>query len=131
MTSSIPNSFSSDDLQKLLKNAPVEADTECGCTEDEDPLEKMLQAYSDDLQKAMDKFSRENDIPPQLVGKALIIQTCVRLIGWHSTIATKHFEEQELTDALQWSRDAGKIQSLVCILRSIQVCPEDFLFDYE
>ena len=127
MTSSIPNSFSSDDLKNLLKTAPSDVE----CSDPAKDIEDILQSYCDDLQFQMDKFSREMDIPPQFVGKALAIYTCIRLIAWHSTISSKHMEENELAEALQWARDAGKIQSIVCILRSIEVCPEDFLFDYE
>jgi len=127
MTSSIPNSFSSDDLKNLLKTAP----SDVGSNDPAKDIEDILQSYCDDLQSQMDKFSREMDIPPQFVGKAVALHTCIRLMGWHSTISSKHMEEREFDDALQWARDAGKIQAIVCILRSIEVCPEDFLFDYE
>lgn len=129
MDSLIPNSFSSDELQKLLKTAPLDAHA----SDEDQPadIEKLLDSIDKSLQESMDKFADDNDIPPQLVGKSIAISTCFRLIQWHMHIANVYAENDEMGTSLQWSADAGKIQSIVCILRSIKVSDEDFLVDFD
>lgn len=122
MTASIPNGFSSEELQKLLDNANTE---KCTCDEPDTDVAKLVLELAENIENAMDNMSTEQGVPPQLLGKVVMLFTCNRMIDWHSHISKKHAERGELDQAVGWARDAGKFQALANILSTIIVDEND------
>ena len=124
MTSSIPNSFSSDDLAKLMKDAPKEADvketSDCDCC-----------SMVDRIEEAADEAL--NSVPEELKGpvihKVMAMKIIGRMIDWHTGYGeqiAEHGGDQEMSTS--WLRDAGKFQAAFNILQCISVGDDDFTF---
>ena len=124
MTSSIPNGFSSEELQSLFDKANVENHDINDLSSEEDTSDLIIE-LADQVQTQMDKCACLNEVPPQLLGKVVTLFTINRMIDWHSTVGQKHAELGEAEQALGWMRDAGKFQAMANILSSIIVCDED------
>ena len=114
MTASIPNGFSSEELQKLLDNANSEDDSS-----------ESSSQITTEIHDQMDNLATSHDVPPQLLGKVVMMFTCNRMIDWHSHTSTKHAEHGESDQAIGWGRDAGKFQAIVNILGTIIVDGDD------
>ena len=133
MTQSIPSSFSSEDLQELLANAPHEEDCQCGdCPTGEGPFgeqgltdEQVTQIAYELLDQAQDKC----DDP--IVHKIMFIMIANNMLSWHSKMGVRFAEQGEPEQALGWLRDAGKFQAILNILDTINVGPDDFTCNVE
>ena len=126
MTSSIPNGFSAEELQRMLDAARPEPEVETD-SDDETLVSKMAWEIAMEVQEIADKMSTDNDVPPQLVGKVLMAQTISRMIEWHDSIGKKCQEEDMPEMAMGWHRDSGKFQAMMNILATISVCDGDEL----
>jgi len=122
MTASIPNGFSSEELQKLLENANTEDDSPESSSQ---ITTEIVLDLADKIQDQMDNLATSHDVPPQLLGKVVMMFTCNRMIDWHSHISTKHAERGESDQAIGWGRDAGKFQAIANILGTIIVDGDD------
>ena len=124
MTSSIPNSFSSDDLSKLLKSAPKEAevhsDDDCGCDccNDIDAMEELADQMLNSIAKT--EFSAP------VVHKVIAMKVIARMIEWHTTMGVEMFKDGDVDCGTSWLRDAGKFQSMFNELISISVGRDDY-----
>ena len=129
--SSIPNGFSSDDLEALLASAAkdIEAAEEPtgegpygrqGLTRDE--LEALAGNIVDD--------SLEQCSDPML-HKLITLNIVMRFAEWHKTIAKQYLDKGELETAGAWMRDAGKFQAVMDILTSVSLGPDDFACNFE
>ena len=125
MTASIPNGFSSDDLEALMKRASkditdVEPSGEGpygdqGLTQSE--LEQLTEEIIDE------SLDRCND---PMLHKMIIIVLCYRFATWHRNIGNRHFSEGNTESGGAWMRDAGKFQAMLDILTSVAIGPDDF-----
>ena len=122
MTASIPNGFSSEELQKLLENANSEDDSP---QESNKNITEIILELASRCQDEMDDLAITHDVPPQLLGKVVMMFTYNRMIDWHSHVSTMHAERGEHEQAIGWGRDAGKFQAITNILGTIIVDGED------
>lgn len=126
MTSSIPNSFSADDLQRLMDNAVSEPEAK----EPQDPRD--IELYDGHTQRSIEERVEEminnlgTDIRGPIAHKVAMISICRSMFEWHNTMGQKHMEEGELQSAECWLRDAGHFQVIHNILTNISVGNEDF-----
>jgi len=124
MTSSIPNSFSSDDLSKLLESAPKEAevhsDDDCGCDccGDVEAMEELADEMLNSI--ANTEFSAP------VVHKVIAMKVIGRMVEWHTSMGVSMFEEDQQETGVSWLRDAGKFQSMFNELMSISVGRDDY-----
>lgn len=131
MTSSIPNGFSTEDLESMLNNARHEDDCRCddcapsgegphgdqGLTDDE-VIEAASKLIDDSLEVCNDP----------LFHKVVAMTIVTRLMCWHKEIAEKQESEQS---SGAWMRDAGKLQAVMDIMCSVSVGPNDFTCEHQ
>lgn len=125
MKSSIPDSFSSDDLSKMLESAPKEADVS-----DTSPSDEEL-SESDIIELAGKICDDTADLSHGPMLHKVIALTILKRLGfWHQTVGEKRWDEDsEIASA--WIRDSGKLQAAGQILESVSLgdsdftCPED------
>ena len=122
MTSSIPNGFSSEELQKLLENANTEENSPELSSQ---ITSQVVLDLASDIHDQMDEVAVSANVPPQLLAKVVMMFTCNRMIDWHSHVSTKHAERGEHEQGLGWGRDAGKFQAIYTILGTIVVDDDD------
>ena len=118
LTSSIPNSFSSEDLERLLENAPTE-ETMPTKVEDMDP-----EQIAEFATKLVDDSLQFCDGP--LLHKVMALTIINRLIEWHTTIGVTEFENDSPENGVSWLRDAGKLQAALSQLREVGVGDSEF-----
>lgn len=125
MTSSVPDSFSMDELSNMLENAPQEEElhaTNCSCNDCDkeftpEYIEKIAQEV---LELATDKC------PDPLVHKVIAMMVIHRMVDWHKGVAQRQLDDDNLESMGAWMRDAGKFQACMDILCSIAIGPNDF-----
>ena len=123
MTSSVPDSFSMDELSNMLENAPQEE--ELHATEKELTPEFIEKVAMDVLDKASE------ECPDPLVHKVIAMMVISRMVDWHKHVAQRQLDEGNITSMGAWMRDAGKFQSVMDILCSIAIGPDDFTCNHE
>ena len=119
MTSSIPDGISFGELEALAKDAPEEKQPELSF---EDKVRacanRLLDCAADEIQDPM-------------VHKEMLLEICRRMIGWHTAIGEKMFENGNEEAGVAWLRDAGKFQGAmgcvidVCLGDNDYTCPAD------
>jgi len=128
MTSSVPDSFSMDELSNMLANAPQEEDlhahaSDCSCNDCDDKeftpefIEKIAQEC---LEAASEKC------PDPLVHKVIAMMVIHRMVDWHKSVAQRQLDDDNLESMGAWMRDAGKFQACMDILCNIAIGPTDF-----
>ena len=127
MTSSIPDSFSTSDLEAMLESAPKEDELKAqhsddcpGCPECEITEEKITAAAHEGLE-LMCKL-----IDDPIVHKAALMQVCNNMVQWHTKVGQRQFADSEEACGTAWMRDAGKWQAIMDIAMSISLGPNDF-----
>ena len=121
MTSSIPNSFSSDDLSKLLESAPKEAEIQSS-DEYETPEIEAMENLADEMLNSI----ADTGFSAPLVHKVIAMKVIARMVEWHTTMGVHMMEEEDKDCAISWLRDAGKFQSMFNELMSISVGRDDY-----
>ena len=118
MTSSIPDAFSPEQLQRMLAEAQPEPEvtTDPDCQSDEYICEIA--------QEAIDLACKKSAGP--MVHKVMLHQIIQHMFDWHVKMANQLFEDDMTEQAMGWSRDAGKFQSIMNILSTISVDNDDF-----
>ena len=117
MTSSIPDSFSSDALSKLLEDAPKEAEVSEPVISDQDTLDEL----ADDI---LNSVPDEHKGP--IVHKVMAMKVIARMIEWHTHMGESLMEDGEIETGTAWLRDAGKFQACFAIMQGITVGKDDF-----
>ena len=117
MTSSIPNSFSRDDLERMLENAQSEA-PEVDNTQNFSE-EYMLKLASDICDEMMERSRGP------LIHKLVAMTILQRLEGWHNNIGMERLKEED-TSGVGWIMDAGKCQSARMLLETVDLGSDDF-----
>ena len=123
MTSSIPESFSMDDLEKAMETAPNEEllHATVGCNDDKELTPEYIENVAQEvLELATDKC------PDPLVHKVIAMMVIHRMVDWHKGVAQRQLDDDNLESMGAWMRDAGKFQACMDILCSIAIGPHDF-----
>ena len=123
MTSSIPDSFSMDELSNMLENAPQEE--ELHAAEKELTPEFIEKVAMDALDKATE------ECPDPITHKVMAMMVISRMVDWHKHVAIRQLEEGNRESMGAWMRDAGKFQAVMDILCSIAIGPDDFTCSQE
>ena len=119
MTASIPDGISFAELQALAKQAPESPSAPKG-PYDGLTKESLLERAESLVDDAHDKCGHP------LIAKLMISDMVSRLLNWHSRAGLDCIEDGESKAAMFWHRDAGKLQSILCILEGIGMGPDDF-----
>ena len=131
MTASIPNGFSTEDLESMLNNARHEDDCRCDqCEPSGEGPHGDAGLTDDELIEAASKFLDDsleicND---PLFHKVIAMTIITRLCAWHKGIAEN---QDDPGSQGAWMRDAGKLQAVMDIMCSIAVGPHDFTCEVE
>ena len=116
MTSSIPNSFSQDDLQRMLENAQAEPEVDNSHNFSED---YMIQLASDICDEMMERSHGP------LIHKIVALTILGRLESWHNNIGVERLSNDD-TSGVGWIMDAGKCQSARMLLETVDLGSDDF-----
>ena len=122
MTSSVPDSFSMDELSNMLENAPQEEDLH---TTADNSNKEFTPEYIEGVAQEMLELASEK-CPDPLVHKVIAMMVICRMVDWHKGVAKSQLEDGNLESMGAWMRDAGKFQACMDILTSIAIGPTDF-----
>ena len=140
MTSSIPDGFSIEQLQSMHEEAIPEAVAHAveltqGCDHPEDetcpncstgsygPNNLTVEQVCDISQAGLEEI---NDAIGHPIGhKVAAIAIMTNMLDWHTRMAKQLIEDGEHGAAVGWARDAGKFQSILNILDTVEVCDDD------
>ena len=121
MTSSIPDSISTDELLRLQVNAEP----------DFVPAETPAMQNASDAEKisyVVDKIETLTDEFGTIFSYKLIADYCIyKLFEHHNEAYSKYFNEGNETAAVCWARDAGQFQLMGQTLRNILCGLDDFM----
>ena len=131
MTTSVPDSFNMDDLQKALETAPNEEmlHATVGCNDNDDNKELTPEFIEEVAQEML--AAAQAKCPDPLVHKVMAMTIVTRMIEWHRHVALAQLEDGNKDAMGAWMRDAGKFQAVMDILCSIAIGPEDFTCSHE
>ena len=115
-----PDGISFSDLQELIKDAPKEADA---------PLKDLTAKEMEEIADKCLSLAAELGARGPMVHKIMMVMTLNNLIDWHTGIGEKHLDAGETEAGMAWLKDAGKCQSILNILYSIQCGENDFLLN--
>ena len=118
MTSSIPDAFSPEQLQRMLAEAQPEPEVTT------DPDRQSDEYIFEIAQEAIDLACEKSAGP--LVHKVMLHQIVQHMFDWHLKMANQLLEDDMTEPAMGWSRDAGKFQAIMNILSTISVDNDDF-----
>ena len=127
MTSSVPDSFSMDELSNMLENAPQEEELHAVAANSD---KELTPEQIDDLADEALEFASSKCNDP-LVHKVIAMKVMHNMIQWHKTVAEKQYAEGHTTSGGCWMRDAGKFQAVMDILCNVTVGPDDFTCSHE
>ena len=116
MTSSIPNSFSQDDLQRMLENAQAEPEV--------DNTENFSEDYMIQLASEICDEMMERSRGP-LIHKIVALTILGRLESWHNNVGVERLKDDD-TSGVGWIMDAGKCQSARMLLETVDLGSDDF-----
>ena len=118
MTSSIPDSISSEALEDLMSDAKTERP--CTPMRESDPKTQVA--------RVVDVIEELSDEWGTVFSYKLIADYCIhQLFQHHKEVATQHFKDGNEPVSAAWSRDAGQFQVMGATLRNIICGTEDFL----
>ena len=118
MTSSIPDAFSPEELQRMLAEAQPEPEVTT------DPDYQSDEYICEIAQEAIDLACDKSAGP--MVHKVMLHQIIQHMFDWHVNMANKLLEDGMTDPAMGWARDAGKWQAIMNILSTISVQNDDF-----
>ena len=118
MTSSIPDSISTSDLQNLMSDAKPET-----------PVASMRDATDPEkIAYVVDKIEELTDEFGTIFSYKMIADYCIyKLFEHHNEAYSSYFKDGNENTALCWARDAGHFQVMGNTLRNILCGPDDFM----
>ena len=120
MSSSIPNSMSSDHLNELLQAAKENL----GMDENVDNTHNFSEEYLTELaSKICDDACDQSHGP--MIHKIILLTILSRMIIWHTNVGEEMSRDGN-TSAIGWLRDAGKLQAAAAAIQSVSLGPDDF-----
>lgn len=126
MSTSVPDGISFADLQKLAQDAPD--DSAIVSTDgpydglSEDQLKDLVETWLENMHEA-------NGHP--MFAKAILWRLINNMFQWHTEAGKVQFEQGDTQSGVCWLRDAGKFQSIINILMTINVGDHDFITPME
>ena len=124
MTSSIPDSFNMDELEKALELAPREEDLGRAVIDNSEDKELSSEFIESVAQECLELATEKCNDP--LVHKVMCMMIVSRMIAWHNDCAERQLDEGEIKSAGCWYRDAGKFQAMMDSLVNIAIGPNDY-----
>ena len=123
MTSSVPDSFSMDELSNMLENAPQEDDLHTAASND-DKQEYTPEFIEKVAQETLEAATERCADP--LVHKVMAMMIISRMVDWHKHVAERQLDDGNIQSMGAWMRDAGKFQGVMDVLCNIAIGPDDF-----
>jgi hypothetical protein len=126
MTSSIPDSMSTEALLELMASA-VDDTEDTSKSEDKPSMtpSEMKKLVGSTVEELTDKFDT-------IFGYKLVAMYCITALKMHHDgAALKFMEDGDFQTASAWSRDAGKCQSAWSDVQEIHCGDEDFISNNE
>ena len=120
-SSSIPNSFSADDLQSAYDQA-LKEDTAQKAQKDPFSRDTVMEVAKQCVENAT------KVCPDPIVHKVMAWGIISKMIDWHVYAAEACIEAGDLKVAGCWMRDAGKLQAMLDIFTEIEVGSNDFIW---
>ena len=126
MSTSVPDGISFAELQKLAKDAPDDS----AIVPTDGPFEGLSEDELKDLVDTwLNNMHEANGHP--MFAKAIVWRIMNNMVEWHTVSGKHQFNNDEPESGVCWLRDAGKFQSILNILQSINVCDDDFITPME
>ena len=129
MTQSIPNSFSSEDLQDLMEQA-AKRETSSAKADDSNNHTYGSQELTCDemtsaaLQVIADSFKVCDD---PVFHKVIVCELISNFVNWHTKTGESAYETEQGNIGTYWLRDAGQFQAVLALLHNISVGSGDIL----
>ena len=117
-SSSIPDAFSPEELQRMLAEAQPEPEVT------NDPDFQSEEYICEIAQEAIDLACEKSAGP--MVHKVMLHKIVQTMFEWHVNMANQLLEDNMTDPAMGWARDAGKWQAIMNILATISVQNDDF-----
>ena len=117
-SSSIPDAFSPEELQRMLAEAQPEPEVTT------DPDCQSQEYICEIAQEAIDLACEKSAGP--MVHKVMLHKIVAHMFDWHCAMTKTLLEDDMPEQAMGWSRDAGKFQAIMNILETISVQNDDF-----
>ena len=119
MTASIPDGISLEELQSIMNDiSERDSEDECSFCSDRDAIESAAQTG---VRSALEI------VKDPMVHKVMILDILANMIDWHTTIGERLMDDEEKEAGISWLRDAGKFQSMLTTLLSVQIGDNDWL----
>jgi len=123
LTQSIPNGFSTEQLQEMLadcRSVPFQ--------EQDNKIDPQSDDYAERISDCADKHiqAATEEIADPMVHKAMLVFIANNFIRFHNRVAEELFERGDHDAAMAWSRDAGKFQACMNILATVNCGENDF-----
>ena len=118
----IPDSFSMDQLNEALENAPAEAEYNLNENLSQDEIWDLAHEEV----KRTGKLSNNGPV----LHKAMMMQMLMKMIAFHEGMSDSMREQSAPDDVVSaWLKDAGKFQACMNILTTISVDNDDFMVE--
>ena len=121
MSDNIPDGISLEALEALKANAVEEATAPE--SKGDGPFAGLTKGQLVDLSDEICAEAMQRCGDPML-HKLMLFQICTQMVKWHTTMGNDNDLPEETRTA--WMRDAGKFQSMMCILSTISLGDDDF-----
>ena len=122
-----PDGISFGDLQKHMNEAQQREEAQKSEASADVPTfgDMTPEEITDFVDAAADALTLKCAHP--MVHKAMIVELCERMVGWHTQSGLEEMENGNNRNAVFWERDAGKFQAILNIISSISMGPGDYL----
>ncbi len=117
----IPNSFSTEDLQKALESAPKENESKSPDFDEEAYTKQIIEIDEKHLGRAFEELA------DPVLHKAMAVIILQNLCSYHERRSISALEEQEPQLAGIWARDCGQLMAALKIIQETSVSPTDFM----
>ncbi len=114
----IPNSFSTEDLQNAMKKATKEKDTQLSA---EEYQEKIVEIAERHVSAAFDELC------DPVLHKAMAVLIIQQLCTYHEQRSVHAFEKEQPQVAALWARDLGQLMAALRIVQNTSVDQKDFM----
>ena len=114
----IPNSFSTEDLQNAMKKATKEKDTKLSAKEYQEKIVEIAERHV---------TSAFNELADPVLHKAMAVLILQQLCTYHEQRAVHALEKEQPQVAGLWARDLGQLMASLKIIQNTSVDQKDFM----
>ena len=119
MTASVPDGISFDELQSMMEDAAKrEPEEDCTFCASRRAIEEAAEVS---LKTAIEI------VHDPMVHKVMMLDILSNMVDWHTKIGESLMEDDCTEAGISWLRDAGKFQSMMGVLLSIEIGDNDWL----